>query len=71
MVLIQVRLPPEATFDDALQLLGISPEEADTGYGLLTIAPGLHVLRICEEAGGRVDRDLCRVFSDPRIEPTF
>ncbi|GAA3568797.1 hypothetical protein GCM10022419_057000 [Nonomuraea rosea] len=70
MLLVQVRLPQEATLADALHLLGVSPEEADTGYGLVSVAPGLHVLRVTEKSAERLDRRLCHVFSDPPIEPT-
>lgn len=69
MALVQVRLPPEATFDDALRLLGLSEDDADTGFGLVAVAPGRQVLRVTEEAAARVDPDLAEVFSDPRIEP--
>lgn len=61
-------MPSGATLGDALRLLGLSDEDADTGYGLVVIAPGLQVLRVTEEAAGRVSRDLADVFSDPRIE---
>ncbi|MEV0997316.1 hypothetical protein [Nonomuraea sp. NPDC050202] len=78
MAMIQVRLPPEATLADALRLLGLSGEDADAGYGLVAVVPGLRVLRVTEEAArrliddlaaGRVPADLVDVFSDPRVEP--
>jgi hypothetical protein len=78
MAMIQVRLPPEATLADALRLLGLSGEDADAGYGLVAVVPGLQVLRVTEEAArrliddlaaGRVPADLVDVFSDPRVEP--
>ncbi|WP_428834544.1 hypothetical protein [Nonomuraea maheshkhaliensis] len=71
--MIQVRLPQEATLADALRLLGLSEEDADADYGLVAVAPGLQVLRVTEEAAGRVSRDLAddvaSVFADPRVEP--
>ncbi|MFB4283777.1 hypothetical protein ACBJ59_51360 [Nonomuraea sp. MTCD27] len=69
MALIQVRLPPGATVDDALRLLGLSEEDIDADFGLVAVAPGRQVLRATEEAAARVSRDLADVFSDPRIEP--
>ncbi|MFC4111477.1 hypothetical protein [Nonomuraea zeae] len=70
MLLVQVCLPPGATLADALHLLDVSPEEADAGFGLVSVAPGVHVLRVTEQAAAKLDRDLCQVFSDPPIEPT-
>ncbi|MGW3346913.1 hypothetical protein ACWDA3_26675 [Nonomuraea rubra] len=78
MAMIQVRLPPEATLADALRLLRLSDEDADAGYGLVAVVPGLRVLRVSEEAArrligdlaaGRVPAELVDVFADPRIEP--
>ncbi|TYB60628.1 hypothetical protein FXF51_30900 [Nonomuraea sp. PA05] len=78
MTMVQVRLPPEASLADALRLLGLSEQDADVGYGLVAVVPGLQVLRVTEEAArrligdlaaGRVPRDLVDVFSDPRVEP--
>ncbi|MER7362825.1 hypothetical protein [Nonomuraea wenchangensis] len=68
MMLLQVHLPPGATLSDALEALGLTEEEVDTGYGLVCVLPeaGLHVLRVTEEAGRRVGG---QVFSDPPIEP--
>ncbi|GAA2208682.1 hypothetical protein GCM10009850_041400 [Nonomuraea monospora] len=78
MAMVQVRLPPEATLADALRLLGLSEEDADAGYGLVAVVPGLRILRVTEEAAQRLIRDLAAgrlpvgvadVFSDPRVEP--
>ncbi|GAA3122803.1 hypothetical protein [Nonomuraea salmonea] len=69
MAIIQIRLPPESTLDDALRLLGLSDDDADADFGLVAVAPGRHVLRVTEEAARRVSHELAEVFSDPRIEP--
>ncbi|MFE3450053.1 hypothetical protein ACFXJ8_14070 [Nonomuraea sp. NPDC059194] len=67
LVLMTVRLPREATLADAIERLGLSEEDVDTGYGLVLIDPdeGLYGLRVTEEAG----RAAGPTFSDPRIEP--
>lgn len=65
MVLVTVRLPPDATLDDAIERLGVPREEVDLGYGLVLIDPdqGLYGLRVSEKAWRE------GAFSDPRIEP--
>ncbi|MEU6998241.1 hypothetical protein [Nonomuraea sp. NPDC046570] len=67
MVLITVRLPRGATLADAIERLGLSEDEVDTGYGLVLIDPdqGLYGLRVTDEAGHRAGPP----YSDPRIEP--
>ncbi|GII85020.1 hypothetical protein Ssi03_30100 [Sphaerisporangium siamense] len=71
MVLITVRLPPEATLEQAVHRLGLSEDEVDTGYGLVPLDPdqGLYALRVTESAGHRVAPDAGGPFSDPPIEP--
>ncbi|MEV0386523.1 hypothetical protein [Nonomuraea sp. NPDC050643] len=64
-----MRLPPDATLDDALRLLGLTADDADAAFGLVAVAPGRYVLRVTGGAAGRVDPDVAEVFSDPRIEP--
>ncbi|GII63899.1 hypothetical protein Skr01_39840 [Sphaerisporangium krabiense] len=71
MVLITVRLPQEATLEQAVRRLGLSEDEVDTGYGLVPLDPdeGLYALRVTEAAGHRVAPDGGGPFSDPPIEP--
>ncbi|MDP9862333.1 MULTISPECIES: hypothetical protein [Streptosporangium] len=72
MVLVTVRLPPQATLTQAMRRLGLSEEEVDTGYGLVLIDPGqgLYGLRVSEEAARRIDPEAGGgPYADPRIEP--
>ncbi|GII03635.1 hypothetical protein [Planobispora takensis] len=72
MLLVTVRLPPDATLTDAMESLGLSQEEVDIGYGLVSIDPahGLYVLRVSESAARRIDPATgTGVYSDPPIEP--
>lgn len=72
MVLVTVRLPPQATLAQAMHRLGLSEEEVDTGYDLVLIDPdqGLYGLRVSEAAAHRIDPSSGGgPYSDPRIEP--
>jgi hypothetical protein len=71
MMLVTVRLPRDATMDQAVERLGLSPEDVDAGYGLVPIDPGqgLYALRVTEEAAGRIDPAAGSPHADPRIEP--
>ncbi|GAA2868483.1 hypothetical protein GCM10010517_28290 [Streptosporangium fragile] len=72
MRLVTVRLQPRATLADAMRRLGLSEEEVDTGYGLVSVDPdrGLYGLRVSESAADRLDPGTGGgVYSDPRIEP--
>ncbi|MER5623609.1 hypothetical protein [Streptosporangium sp. NPDC002544] len=72
MLLITVRLPPDATLAQAMRHLGLPKEEVDTGYGLVLIDPdqGLYGLRVTEAAARRVDPAAGEgPYADPRIEP--
>ncbi|MDH2429516.1 hypothetical protein [Sphaerisporangium sp. TRM90804] len=71
MVLITVRLPVEATMQDALRTLGLHEDDVDTAYGLVPLDPGqgLYALRVTETAAGRLPPEADGPFSDPPIEP--
>ncbi|MEV7006789.1 hypothetical protein [Streptosporangium sp. NPDC051022] len=72
MFLITVRLAAQATLEQAMDRLGLSSEEVDTGYGLVLIDPGqgLYGLRVTEAAACRIDPAAGGgPYSDPRIEP--
>ncbi|GAA3508021.1 hypothetical protein FHR32_008230 [Streptosporangium album] len=72
MLLVTVRLPPQATLSQAIRHLGLSEKEVDTGYGLVLIDPdqGLYGLRVSEEAARALDPEAGGgPYSDPRIEP--
>ncbi|MEV4091837.1 hypothetical protein [Streptosporangium saharense] len=74
MVLVTVRLPPQATLEQATRRLGLRDEEVDTGYDLVLIDPrsGLYGLRVTEAAAHRISPASCGgtgPHSDPRIEP--
>jgi len=72
MLLITVRLPPNATLAQAIRHLGLPEEEVDTGYGLVLIDPeqSLYGLRVTEAAAGLVDPAAGEgPYADPRIEP--
>ncbi|MER7206441.1 hypothetical protein ABZ470_34510 [Streptosporangium sp. NPDC020072] len=74
MVLITVRLPPQATLEQATHRLGLRDEEVDLGYDLVLIDPrrGLYGLRVTEAAADRISPVAfggTGPHSDPRIEP--
>ncbi len=72
MVLITVRLPSQATLEQAMRRLDLDQEEVDTGYGLVLIDPDqdLYALRVTEAAARRIDPEAAGgPYSDPRIEP--
>lgn len=72
MVLVTVRLPPQATLAQAMRRLELSEEDVDTGYGLVLIDPGegLYGLRVSEPAAHRIDPAAGGgPYADPRIEP--
>ncbi|WP_436757700.1 hypothetical protein [Streptosporangium sp. V21-05] len=71
MLLITVRLPPDATLAQAMRRLELSDEDVDTDYGLVLIDPakGLYGLRVSESAAHRVSPAGGGPYSDPRIEP--
>ncbi|MEV8637735.1 hypothetical protein AB0395_39425 [Streptosporangium sp. NPDC051023] len=72
MVLITVRLPSQATLEQAIHRLDLREEEVDTGYGLVLIDPdqGLYGLRVTEAAARRIDPAAGGgPYADPRIEP--
>ncbi|MFF3437496.1 hypothetical protein [Streptosporangium sp. NPDC002721] len=71
MLLITVRLPPDATLAQAMRRLELPEEDVDTDYGLVLIDPdqGLYGLRVSETAARRVAPAGEGPYSDPRIEP--
>ncbi|MEV0755925.1 hypothetical protein [Streptosporangium sp. NPDC050280] len=72
MLLITVRLPPDATLAQAMRHLKLPEDDVDTDYGLVLIDPdqGLYGLRVSEAAARRVDPKAGGgPYSDPRIEP--
>ncbi|MFF5248435.1 hypothetical protein ACFY3V_29505 [Streptosporangium sp. NPDC000095] len=72
MLLITVRLPPDATLAQAMRRLELPEEDVDTDYGLVLIDPdqGLYGLRVSEVAARRVaPKAGGGPYSDPRIEP--
>ncbi|HEY9523750.1 MAG TPA: hypothetical protein VIR33_10970 [Thermopolyspora sp.] len=74
MVLITVRIPGDATLAGAMEMLGLSEQDVDTAYGLVSIDPAadLYGLRVNEDAARRVTAattDAAGPFADPRIEP--
>ncbi|MBG0829999.1 hypothetical protein HS041_19710 [Planomonospora sp. ID67723] len=72
MFLVTVRLPPEATLAQAIERLGLSEDDVDTGYGLVLIDPtqDLYGLRVTEAAARRIDPAMGEgPYSDPPIEP--
>ncbi|GIH73656.1 hypothetical protein [Planobispora longispora] len=72
MLLVTVRLQPGATLAQAMDRLGLSEEEVDTGYGLVLLDPAqnLYALRVTEAAARRVGGTTGEgPYSDPPIEP--
>ncbi|MEU3776958.1 hypothetical protein AB0F11_27910 [Streptomyces sp. NPDC032472] len=69
--LITVELPPGATLDDAVQKLGLTPEEVDTAYGLIDLHNGTYALLVTETAAERVTGipGTKGPYANPRIEP--
>ncbi|MEU9836537.1 hypothetical protein AB0D67_33805 [Streptosporangium sp. NPDC048047] len=72
MLLVTVRLAPQATLEQAMRRLKLSEKDVDTGYGLVLIDPGkdLYGLRVSEAAARRIDPSAGGgPYADPRIEP--
>lgn len=75
-LLVTVTLPTAATFEQALDRLGLSTEEADADYGLVPLREeaGKYALLVTEAAAARLEHEEGSkrpdgVFSNPKIEP--
>ncbi|KUN79278.1 hypothetical protein [Streptomyces griseoruber] len=74
-LLITVDLPQGATFQQALDQLGLSAGEVDEEYGLVALDPdrGKYVLLVAESAAARQGwseaEGVSGPFADPKIEP--
>ncbi|MQS14699.1 hypothetical protein F7Q99_21140 [Streptomyces kaniharaensis] len=75
-LLMTVALPRGATMQHALDKLGLSAEEIDQEYGLVSLDPsrGLYVLLVAESAAARIrdhgqSGEYSGPFANPKIEP--
>ncbi|WP_330317994.1 hypothetical protein [Streptomyces platensis] len=75
-LLVTVTLPPDATFTQAVETLGLAVGEVDAEYGLVPIDgdQGRYVLLVAEGAAARLEGDegveeVEGVYSNPKIYP--
>ncbi|MGW3210248.1 hypothetical protein [Streptomyces sp. NPDC001135] len=72
-VLVTVTLPAGATLQDALRRYGLTPDQVDETYGLVSVDPAqdLYALLVSEEAATRLtgSTGVSGPFADPPIEP--
>ncbi|MBT2401204.1 hypothetical protein [Streptomyces sp. ISL-100] len=70
-VLVTAQLPSGATLNDAVRRLGLTPEEVDTGYGVVDLHNGSYALLVTQAAAERIQRTpgVKGPFANPKIEP--
>ncbi|WP_333771983.1 hypothetical protein [Streptomyces sp. IBSBF 3136] len=72
-VLVTVTLPAGATLEDALHRYGLTPDQVDEAYGLVSVDPakGLYALLVSEDAAARLTGGpgASGPYANPRIEP--